>query len=82
MDLILKGPPSIPKDLDKVLYYKLATKEYFNRLKSLTWIFLEIVGAILILGVIWITVDWVKIIVSGIAIGTAIMLFLILAYIF
>lgn len=82
MDLLFQGPPSIPKDLDKVLYYKLATKEYFNRLKSLTWIFLEIVGAILVLGVIWITVDWVKIIVSGIAIGTAIMLFLILAYIF
>lgn len=82
MDLLFEGPPSIPKDLDKVLYYKLATKEYFNRLKSLTWIFLEIVGAVLVLGVIWITVDWVKIIVSGIAIATALLLLLILAYIF
>lgn len=82
MELLFQGPPEIPQNLDKLVYYKLATREYFNRLKSLTWIFLEIMATVLILGIIWITVDWVKIIVSAIAISMTLILFLILAYIF
>ena len=78
----MEQPPTIPKGLDEVLYYKLASKDYYNRLKSLVWIFVEIVGILLILGIIWINVEWVKIVVTAVAICLALILFLILAYIF
>lgn len=79
---IWEGPPSVPKGLDDIVYYKLLSKRYFNNLKSLTWIFIEIMTALLVLGIIWITVDWVKIVVTSIAIAMALVLILILMYIF
>ena len=82
MDNILEGPPEIPSGLDRVLYYRLASKKYFNNLKSLTWIFIEMVATLLVLGIIWINVEWVKIAVTAAAIGIAFILFLILIYIF
>jgi len=82
MENLIQGPPKIPKDLDKVLYYKLATKKYFNDLKSLVWIFIQIMGTLLVLGIIWITIEWVKIIVTIIAILMSLILLFILIYIF
>lgn len=81
MDL-LKGPPQIPQGLSEVIYYKLANKEYFNRLKSLTWIFVQIIASLLVLGIIWINIEWVKIIVTTIAISMALFLCIILIYVF
>jgi hypothetical protein len=82
MEDILEGPPSIPKGLDDLLYYKLATKKYFNNLKALIWIFIQIMSTLLVLGIIWITIDWVKIIVTAIAISISLILIFILIYIF
>jgi len=82
MEDILQGPPELPFGLDKVLYYKLATKKYFNNLKSLVWIFIEVMATLLVLGIIWINIEWVKIVVTAIAISLALVLFIILAYVF
>lgn len=82
MDSLLDGPPEIPQGLDKILYYKLSSKKYFNNLKSLTWIFLEIMGTLLVLGIIWINIEWVKVVVTTVAIILALILVLILLYIF
>lgn len=82
MDSILDGPPEIPQGLDKILYYKLSSKKYFNNLKSLTWIFLEIMGTLLVLGIIWINIEWVKVVVTTVAIILALILVFILLYIF
>ena len=82
MDNILQGPPELPLGIDEVLYYKLSTKKYFNNLKSLVWIFIEIMTTLLILGIIWINVEWVKIVVTSIAISLALILLIILFYVF
>lgn len=82
MDYILEGPPKIPKGLDDILYYKLASKQYFNHLKSLVWIFIQIMATLLVLGIIWITIEWVKILVTAIAVSMALILILIIIYIF
>lgn len=82
MESLLAGPPEIPQGLDKVLYYKLSSRKYFNNLKSLTWIFIEIMATLLVLGIIWINVDWVKIVVTTVAIILALILIFILLYIF
>jgi len=82
MDSLLDGPPEIPQGLDKILYYKLSSKKYFNNLKSLTWIFLEIMGTLLVLGIIWINIEWVKVVVTTVAIILALILVFILLYIF
>lgn len=79
---ILNGPPNIPKDIDEILFYKLSTKKYFNELKSLVWVFIQLMATLLVLGIIWITIEWVKIIVTAIAISMAIILIIILIYIF
>jgi len=82
MESLLAGPPDIPQGLDKVLYYKLSSKKYFNNLKSLTWIFIQIMATLLTIGIIWITIEWVKVVVTTIAIILAAILIFILLYIF
>lgn len=82
MESLLAGPPNIPQGLDKVLYYKLSSKKYFNNLKSLTWIFIQIMATLLTIGIIWITIEWVKVVVTTIAIILAAILIFILLYIF
>lgn len=79
---ILEGPPEVPNHLDDIVYYKLQSKQYYERLKSIVWIFVQIVATLLVLGVIWITVDWVKILVSAIAIALSLLLIIVLFYIF
>ena len=79
MRSILEGPPEIPQNL---ISYKLLSKQYYERLKSIVWIFVQIVATLLVLGVIWITVEWVKILVSAIAIALSLLLIIVLFYIF
>ena len=81
MEYLLKGPPDIPGNLDDVLYYKLASKKYYETVKTLVWIFIQIMATLLVLGIIWITIEWVKITVSIIAIIMALILFLFLIFI-
>jgi hypothetical protein len=82
MENLLRGPPKIPKGIDEVLYYKLSSKKYFDTLKTLVWIFIQIMATLLILGIIWITIEWVKLVVTAIAIIMALILFLFLIFIF
>lgn len=82
MENLLVGPPKIPKDIDEVLHYKLSSKKYFDTLKTLVWIFIQIMATLLVLGIIWITIEWVKIVVTTIAITMALILFLFLIFIF
>jgi len=82
MDLLFNRPPEIPKGLDNVLLYKLQSQKYFKELKSFIWIFIEIIATLLVLGIIWINIEWVKIVVSSIAIAIALLLLLVIIYIF
>jgi hypothetical protein len=82
MESLLEGPPKIPQGLDKILYYKLSSKKYFNNLKALTWIFIQIISSLLVLGIIWINIEWVKIVITTLAISLALILIFILFYIF
>lgn len=79
--IIFQEPPTIPSGLTDVAKYKLQFKEYRTRIRSVTWIFIEIIATLLVLGIIWINVDWVKFAVTGIAILMAIILFVALYYV-
>lgn len=65
--VIFRPPPSIPSGLSDLARYKLEINDYKLRLRSVTWIFLEVIGTILVLGLLWINVDWVKIGVTIVA---------------
>lgn len=79
---IFEGPPLIPDNIKGTLRFELESNAYYKRLKNITWIFLELVATSLVIGILWITVDWVKIIVTGLAIGISLVLLLLLGYIF
>ena len=74
-------PPKIPNSIEEITLFKLKSKQYYEKLKTFVWIFLEISATILILGIIWINIEWVKIVVSIIAIAISLFLFLLLFYI-
>ena len=75
---LFTNPPTIPAIASGALLYQLRAKQYNNRVKNIAWIFIEIVATLLVLGIIWINVDWVKLLVSAIAIALALVLFIIL----
>ena len=77
---IFSGPPKIPTGLSKVVRYKLEAKAYKTRITTVTSIFLELIATLLVLGIIWINVDWVKSAVTAIAILLAIILYSLLSY--
>ncbi len=79
--VIFQEPPRIPSGLSEVVKYKLEAKAYKTRIRSVTWIFIEVIATLLVLGIIWINVDWVKIVVTVIAILMAIILFIALSYV-
>ena len=79
---IFSGPPAIPKEITGIVKYELQANAYYKKLKNVTAIFLELLAALLVLGIIWINVDWVKAVVTGIAIGIALVLIYLLRYIF
>lgn len=79
---LFAGPPPIPQNITGILKYEIQSNAYYKRLKNVTWLFLEIIASILILGIIWINVDWVRITVTVIAIAIAVILLLILNRIF
>jgi len=79
--VIFQSPPSIPSELSGIDRYKFELKEYKTRTKAILYIFLEIIGTLLLLGLIWINVDWVKIAVTIISILFALLLLIALAYI-
>lgn len=78
--VIFQEPPQIPEGLNDVMRYKFQFNEYKTRIKSITWIFIQLIATLLVLGVIWINVKWVKLAVSGIAIFLAIILFIALYF--
>ncbi len=78
---LFNGPPSIPEGLSDVVLYQLKSKEFNNRLKSLTFISIEAIGALFIIGLLWITVDWVKIVITAIAIALSLTLLFLIRYI-
>lgn len=79
---IFEGPPSIPSNIKETLKFELETNAYYKRLKNVIWIFLQLIIVLLTLGIIWITIDWVKIVVTAIAIAISLILIFLLSYIF
>ena len=79
--VIFMNPPQIPSGIDDVVKYKLQFNEYKTRIRSVTWIFIEVIATLLVLGIIWINVDWVKMAVTGVAILMAIILFIAIYYV-
>ena len=77
---IFAEPPKIPSGLTEIVRYKLEAKAYKTRITSITSIFLELIATILVLGVIWINVDWVRAAVTGISILLFIILYSLLSY--
>lgn len=71
---LFSGPPTIPSSLTDTVKYKLESRQWFNRLKSLIWIMLEIISALFVIGLLWITVDWIRLSVTIIAIILALFL--------
>ena len=78
--IIFQEPPRIPESVTGVLRYKLEAKAYNQKIRTITWIFLELLGVLLVLGIIWINVDWVKAFVTVIAILIVIVLLVVLSY--
>ena len=79
--VIFQEPPQIPEGLTDVMRYKFQFNEYKTRIRSVTWIFIQLIATLLVLGIIWINVEWVKLAVTGIAILLAIILFIALYYV-
>lgn len=77
---IFREMPSIPSGLSALVKYKLDLNAYKTRIKSTTWIFIEIIGTLLILGIIWINVDWVRVVVTVIAVLIVLILLIALTY--
>lgn len=71
---LFDGPPGIPESITGLARYKLATQSYYKRLRSLSLLAIEIIATLLILGLLWITVYWVKAAVTIIAILFALIL--------
>ena len=79
--IIFQQLPEIPSGLSDVLTYQLRLKEYKIRSKTVLYIFLEIIGTILILGLIWFNVDWIRLGVTKVAIMMVLILLLALTYV-
>jgi len=79
---LFRGPPRIPSGLSELATYKLETNAYYKKIKNVTFIFIEIIATLLVLGIIWINIDWVKIVVTVIAISLALILLYVLNRIF
>lgn len=77
---IFAEPPKIPTGLSEIVRYKLEAKAYKTKVTAITSIFLELIATILVLGIIWINVDWVRAAVTGIAILLFIILYSLLSY--
>jgi len=78
--LIFQPPPSIPKGLSELVRYKLEAKAYKTKITTITSIFLELIATLLVLGLIWINVNWVRAAVTAIAILLGIILYALLSY--
>lgn len=76
--IIFQNPPRIPAEASGVVLYKLLAKEYNNRMKQVGWLFIQLVATLLVIGILWITIDWVKITVTVIALALSFILILIL----
>lgn len=78
--IIFKDPPPIPTTLglDDITIYKIIAKEYNNRISLIGTIFFQLLASLLIVGLLWITVDWVRWAVTTISILLGIILIMIL----
>ena len=79
--VIFQEPPRIPDNLSDVVRYKLESKAYKTRVRSVANFTLEIIGIILVIGLLWINVNWVRAAVTAIAILIAIVLLIAISYI-
>ena len=78
---LFDGPPVIPESITGLARYKLEVGSYYKRLKSLSYLGFEIFGVLLLLGLIWITVEWVRVAVTVIAILFSVILLWLFSYI-
>lgn len=81
MQSVFQGPPPIPNQLDPIIKYKIETRRYFNTIKAIVWIFIQIIATMLVLGLIWITVRWVKYVITALALFMTLILIIVLSYI-
>ncbi len=79
--IIFQSPPSIPEGITEVLRYKLEAKSYKDRTRAILYIFLEIIGALFVIGLLWINIDWIRLGVTIVVILTSLILLLALTYI-
>ena len=79
--IIFRDPPTIPSGLSDVVTYKLKMKDYKLRTRTVTWISIQLLGTLLALGIIWITVDWVKAAVTILALLIVLILLISLTHV-
>jgi hypothetical protein len=79
--VIFQPPPQIPSGLPDLIRYELELRDYKLRTRSVLYIFLQVIGSLLLLGVIWINVEWIRLGVTIVAILMALILLNALSYI-
>jgi len=79
--VIFQPPPQIPFGLPDLIRYELELRDYKLRTRSVLYIFLQVIGSLLLLGVIWINVEWIRLGVTIVAILMALILLNALSYI-
>jgi hypothetical protein len=79
--IIFQTPPKIPSGLSDIVKYELELREYKLRTRSILYIFLQVIGTMLLLGLIWINVKWIRLGVTIVAILMSLILLLALSYI-
>ncbi len=79
--VIFQPPPQIPSGLPALIRYELELRDYKLRTRSVLYIFLQVIGSLLLIGVIWINVEWIRLGVTIVAILMALILLIALGYI-
>ena len=90
---IFDGLPQIPEFLSdtEIIWsrplpgtarYKLEMTRYKQQFRTFSWSFLELIGVLLLLGIIWINVDWVRVTVTIVAIILALIMLYVLFQLF
>ena len=77
---LFRSLPQIPSGLSDVMKYRFEMNQYKQKIKGTTWIFIQILASILILGIIWINVLWVRAAVTFIALLIVFILLIALTY--
>jgi len=79
--IIFTSPPKVPENITGALKFQLDLKSYKQRTRSVLYIFLEIIGALFVVGLLWIGTEWIRLGVTIVAILMALMLLISLMYV-